>query len=182
VIAQRQSIRVKFALAIAQARGPDIERAGTFVFALAFRHRRTAMPAGTRRKRERSVSGVTARLIAREIDHDILFGRYNFFNHCCPRGLKARVIAERFRSIVQRNAQILAEKLRQRVYTAAACLGTSSLPDLIRQSACFAIIFTKVMDTRGRDLSRTNAYNHRFHLKNTYGSTAAITIMINASG
>jgi hypothetical protein len=51
-------------------------------------------------------------LIAREIDH-VAGWRYDFFNHCCPRGFEASVIAERFRSNVQRNAQILAEKLRQ---------------------------------------------------------------------
>src|ERR1019366_6342106 len=47
------------------------------------------MPADPRRDRKRLAGGVAAGLIARKID-DIAGRRYDFLNHCSPRGLKPR--------------------------------------------------------------------------------------------
>src|SRR5207248_6010469 len=75
------SIRIKLARPAAQKRPLDVEGAGAFVFALALRQRRAAMPADPRRHRKRLVGGVAALVIAREID-DVAERRYEFFNHC----------------------------------------------------------------------------------------------------
>jgi ribosomal protein L32 len=46
------------------------------------------MPTEARRDRKR-LAGVAALLVAREID-DVTCGRYEFLNHCCPRGVRQR--------------------------------------------------------------------------------------------
>src|SRR5882672_8558204 len=82
----------------------DVEGAGALVFRLAVKQRSTAMPAGPRRDRERLAATVATRLITREIN-DVGFGRYDFLNHCCPRGLRQRYRrkASRKRSVQRSN-------------------------------------------------------------------------------
>ena len=77
------SIRIKLARRIVQARRLGVEGAGAFVFAFALRQRRAAMPAGPRRHRRR----FAALLIASEID-DVASSGYDFLNHYCPRGVR----------------------------------------------------------------------------------------------
>src|SRR3981081_2550096 len=67
VSAARLSIRIEFARPAAKAGCIDVERAGAFVFALAFRKRCAAIAADPRRPRERPNGGVAILLIAREI-------------------------------------------------------------------------------------------------------------------
>src|ERR1700753_1084351 len=77
------SIRIKLARRIAQARRLGVEGAGAFVFAFTLRQRRAAMPAGPPRHRRRFAGGVAALLIASEID-DVASSGYDFLNHYCP--------------------------------------------------------------------------------------------------
>jgi hypothetical protein len=79
------SLRVKLAQAFAQTRRLEIESgARALVFGFAFPEGRAAMPARPR-GHLRSTS-FTSLLIRCEIN-DVAAGRYDFFNHCCPRGV-----------------------------------------------------------------------------------------------
>src|SRR5260370_34886756 len=79
------SLRIKLARP-ARTRRLDVQRTGAFVLALAFRERRTAMPANAHRYFKRLAGRVAALLISRETD-DVLGRSYLFFNPCCPPGL-----------------------------------------------------------------------------------------------
>src|ERR1700692_1768390 len=88
------SIRAELAdvLSLARRLDLDAEYARAIVFVLTIEQRRAAVTAGPRRatgvpRRDRERLAGATRLIAREID-DVGSGLYDFFNHCCPRGVR----------------------------------------------------------------------------------------------
>jgi hypothetical protein len=95
------------------------------------------MPAQPRRNRNRRADAIAARSEAREID-DVLGRRYDFLNHCLPRGL-----SQRYRRKPSRK-----RSMHRSNFTGAI------------EAAFLAQVTVE-------NLRELMVYNHFFHLKNT---------------
>src|ERR1700726_142236 len=151
------------------------------------------MPADPRRHRERFGHGVTVLLIAGEVE-DVAPSHYDFFNHCCPRDVR-----QRYRRKPSHKRSVQCSNFSREIEAAVDGRAIVFLTFACGRREVRA--FSSEVDTGSREENASKQkikepgsdsiridrlqgapYNHRFHLKNIYGSTAASTITTTASG